>query len=145
MQLGDRWKMTIPSDLAFGPKGRYVNTTALFLLLALLQIRLLCPCSVLDPPCVSPAVSTCVTLYLLHLTHPFYPISGVCVWPCVLCSSFPSIVEISNRTDSPLLYRPSSAGKPRIPGDAIIVFEVEIVGLPGKEPELIELIGSVDE
>lgn len=62
MKLGDRWKMTIPSDLAFGPKGR-----------------------------------------------------------------------------------PSSAGKPRIPGDAEIVFDVEMVGLPGKEPELIELIGSVDE
>jgi len=30
----------------------------------------------------------------------------------------------------------------RIPGDAIIVFDVEMVGLPGKEPELIELIGD---
>lgn len=39
--------------------------------------------------------------------------------------------------------RPSSAGKPRIPGNAEIVFEVEIVGLPGNEPELIELIGDV--
>lgn len=39
--------------------------------------------------------------------------------------------------------RPSSAGKPRIPGDATIIFEVEMVGLPGKEPELIELIGDV--
>ena len=36
--------------------------------------------------------------------------------------------------------RPSSAGKPRIPGDAIIIFEVEMVGLPGKEQELIDLI-----
>jgi peptidylprolyl isomerase len=39
--------------------------------------------------------------------------------------------------------RPSSAGKPRIPGDSVITFDVEIVGLPGKEPELIELIGDV--
>ena len=38
--------------------------------------------------------------------------------------------------------RPASAGKPRIPGDATITFEVEMVGLPGKEPELIELIGD---
>ena len=38
--------------------------------------------------------------------------------------------------------RPSSAGRPRIPGDAIVVFEVEMVGLPGKEVELIELIGD---
>ena len=38
--------------------------------------------------------------------------------------------------------RPASAGKPRIPADATIVFEVEMVGLPGKEPELIELIGD---
>jgi FKBP-type peptidyl-prolyl cis-trans isomerase len=38
--------------------------------------------------------------------------------------------------------RPSSAGKPRIPGDAIIIFEVEMVGLPGKEQELIDLIGD---
>jgi len=41
--------------------------------------------------------------------------------------------------------RPASAGKPRIPADAEIVFDVEMVGLPGKEPELIELIGSVDD
>jgi len=39
--------------------------------------------------------------------------------------------------------RPASAGKPRIPANAEIVFEVEMVGLPGKEPELIELIGDV--
>jgi peptidylprolyl isomerase len=38
--------------------------------------------------------------------------------------------------------RPSSAGKPRIPGDAIIEFEVEVVGLPGREQELIDLIGD---
>lgn len=38
--------------------------------------------------------------------------------------------------------RPSSAGKPRIQPDATIVFEVEMVGLPGREPELIELIGD---
>lgn len=39
--------------------------------------------------------------------------------------------------------RPSSAGKPRIQADATIVFEVEMVGLPGKEPELIDIIGDV--
>mmetsp|Transcript_4397 Transcript_4397/g.9796 ORF Transcript_4397/g.9796 Transcript_4397/m.9796 type:complete len:203 (+) Transcript_4397:111-719(+) len=39
--------------------------------------------------------------------------------------------------------RPASAGKPRIPGGATIVFDVEMVGLPGKEQELIELIGDV--
>jgi peptidylprolyl isomerase len=39
--------------------------------------------------------------------------------------------------------RPSSAGKPRIPADSVIVFEVEMVGLPGKEPELIDIIGDV--
>jgi len=38
--------------------------------------------------------------------------------------------------------RPSSAGKPRIPSNATIQFDVEMVGLPGKEPELIELIGD---
>lgn len=38
--------------------------------------------------------------------------------------------------------RPASAGKPRIPSDATIIFEVEIVGLPGKEEELIDLIGD---
>jgi len=38
--------------------------------------------------------------------------------------------------------RPASAGKPRIPADATIIFEVEIVGLPGREEELIELIGD---
>ena len=38
--------------------------------------------------------------------------------------------------------RPASAGKPRIPSDATIVFDVEIVGLPGKEKELIEIIGD---
>lgn len=59
MKLGDRWKLTIPGELAFGPKGR-----------------------------------------------------------------------------------PASAGKPRIPGNVEVIFDVEIVGLPGKEPELIELIGE---
>jgi len=59
MTLGDRWKLTIPGELAFGPKGR-----------------------------------------------------------------------------------PASAGKPRIPGNAEVIFDVEIVGLPGKEPELIDLIGD---
>lgn len=38
--------------------------------------------------------------------------------------------------------RPASAGKPRIPGNSEIIFDVEIVGLPGKEQELIELIGD---
>ena len=38
--------------------------------------------------------------------------------------------------------RPASAGKPRIPADATIVYDIEMVGLPGKEPELIELIGD---
>jgi peptidylprolyl isomerase len=38
--------------------------------------------------------------------------------------------------------RPASAGKPRIPGDATITFDVEMVGLPGKEAELIDLIGD---
>mmetsp|Transcript_37974 Transcript_37974/g.77581 ORF Transcript_37974/g.77581 Transcript_37974/m.77581 type:complete len:195 (+) Transcript_37974:115-699(+) len=38
--------------------------------------------------------------------------------------------------------RPASAGKPRIPANCEIIFEVEMVGLPGKEPELIELIGD---
>merc|ERR1712232_1204589 len=61
MQLGDRWELTIPGQLAFGPKGR-----------------------------------------------------------------------------------PASAGKPRIPGNAEVVFDVEIVGLPGKEQELIELIGDAE-
>ena len=40
------------------------------------------------------------------------------------------------------ISRPASAGKPRIPGNAEVVFDVEIVGLPGKEPELIDLIGD---
>lgn len=38
--------------------------------------------------------------------------------------------------------RPSSAGKPRIPANAEITFDVEMVGLPGLEKELIELIGD---
>ena len=38
--------------------------------------------------------------------------------------------------------RPASAGKPRIPSNAEIIFDVEMVGLPGKEQELIELIGD---
>ena len=38
--------------------------------------------------------------------------------------------------------RPASAGKPRIPGDTTVVFDVEMVGLPGKEPDLIDLIGD---
>ena len=39
--------------------------------------------------------------------------------------------------------RKASAGKPRIPADQPIVFDVEMVGLPGREEELIELIGDV--
>jgi peptidylprolyl isomerase len=39
--------------------------------------------------------------------------------------------------------RPSSAGKPRIQADAVIVFDVEMVGLPGKEQELIDIIGDI--
>lgn len=38
--------------------------------------------------------------------------------------------------------RRSSAGKPRIPGDATIIFDVELVGVPGRETELIDLIGD---
>jgi len=38
--------------------------------------------------------------------------------------------------------RPASPGKPRISGDAVINFDIEMVGLPGKEVELIELIGD---
>ena len=38
--------------------------------------------------------------------------------------------------------RPASPGKPRIPGDASVEFEVEMVSLPGKEPELIDIIGD---
>ncbi|KAL7530318.1 hypothetical protein ACHAXR_003421 [Thalassiosira sp. AJA248-18] len=59
MQLGDRWVLTIPGNLAFGPKGR-----------------------------------------------------------------------------------PPSPGTPRIPSNAEITFDVEMVGLPGREPELIDLIGD---
>jgi len=39
--------------------------------------------------------------------------------------------------------RSASAGRPRIPADIDVVFEVEVVALPGREPELIELIGDV--
>lgn len=38
--------------------------------------------------------------------------------------------------------RPASAGKPRIPANATILFEIEMVGLPGREPELIDIIGD---
>ncbi|KAL9190306.1 hypothetical protein ACHAXT_007517 [Thalassiosira profunda] len=38
--------------------------------------------------------------------------------------------------------RPASAGKPRIPSNAEITFDVEMVGLPGKEQELIDIIGD---
>lgn len=38
--------------------------------------------------------------------------------------------------------RSASAGRPRIPGGTPIVFDVEVVGLPGKEVELIDLIGD---
>jgi len=59
MRVGDRWVLTVPGDLAFGPKGRK-----------------------------------------------------------------------------------ASAGTPRIPGNQEIIFDVEMVGLPGKEQELIDLIGD---
>jgi len=39
--------------------------------------------------------------------------------------------------------RPSSAGKPRIPGNAVILFDIKMVGLPGREQELIDIIGDV--
>jgi peptidylprolyl isomerase len=38
--------------------------------------------------------------------------------------------------------RPSSAGKPRIPNDAIVTFEVQMEGLPGREEELINIMGD---
>lgn len=38
--------------------------------------------------------------------------------------------------------RKASAGTPRIPADATVLFEVEMVSLPGREPELIDLIGD---
>lgn len=38
--------------------------------------------------------------------------------------------------------RKASAGTPRIPGNQEIIFDVEMVGLPGKEQELIDLIGD---
>jgi len=38
--------------------------------------------------------------------------------------------------------RPASPGKARIPGDAIISFDITMESLPGKEKELIELIGD---
>ena len=40
--------------------------------------------------------------------------------------------------------RPPSAGKPRVPPDATVTFDVEIVGLPGKEGELIDLFAEQD-
>eukprot|EP00540_Astrosyne_radiata_P015753 CAMPEP_0116845640 /NCGR_PEP_ID=MMETSP0418-20121206/13384_1 /TAXON_ID=1158023 /ORGANISM="Astrosyne radiata, Strain 13vi08-1A" /LENGTH=194 /DNA_ID=CAMNT_0004476783 /DNA_START=83 /DNA_END=667 /DNA_ORIENTATION=+ len=39
--------------------------------------------------------------------------------------------------------RPASPGKPRIPANADITFEVKLETLPGKEEELIEIIGDV--
>jgi len=39
--------------------------------------------------------------------------------------------------------RPSSAGKPRVPSNATVIFEIEMVSLPGLEPELIDIIGDV--
>jgi len=38
--------------------------------------------------------------------------------------------------------RPASAGKPRIPADTTVIFDVEMVGLPGLERELIDIIGD---
>jgi peptidylprolyl isomerase len=57
-----------------------------------------------------------------------------------------SFIRFHSYSQGPLAFgakgRPASAGKPRIPADAEIIFEVEMVGLPGKEPELIDLIGD---
>ena len=38
--------------------------------------------------------------------------------------------------------KPAAPGRSRIPANAVITFDVEMVGLPGKEVELIELIGD---
>jgi len=62
-------------------------------------------------------------------------------------SSFANLVFLSHTPQSDMAFgskgRKASAGKPRIPGGATIVFDVAMVGLPGKEPELIDLIGDV--
>lgn len=112
MQLGDRWKLTIPSELAFGSQGRYGYDGTTNITFSLLQT---------------------VHIYIVPRFLSSHIIQYFC---CVRLPPLPS---------PPLWHRSASAGKPRIPGDAVIVFDVEVVGLPGKEPELIELIGSVDE
>jgi peptidylprolyl isomerase len=57
------------------------------------------------------------------------------------------MILFANQQQSDLAFgqqgRKASAGKPRIPADSQIIFDVEMVGLPGKELELIELIGDV--
>jgi hypothetical protein len=62
-----------------------------------------------------------------------------------VCSHQRSILLLFNKQGN-LAFgkkgRPASAGKPRIPADATITFDVEIVGLPGREEELIEIIGG---
>jgi FKBP-type peptidyl-prolyl cis-trans isomerase len=60
----------------------------------------------------------------------------------ILTSSFSSATLTQGNLAFGKQGRKASAGKPRIPADATIIFDVEMVGLPGKEPELIELIGD---
>lgn len=38
--------------------------------------------------------------------------------------------------------RPSSPGKPRISGDAILDYVLELVAVPGKDEELLEELGA---
>ena len=40
--------------------------------------------------------------------------------------------------------RPSSPGKPRISGDAILQFTLALEGVPGKDEEIIEQNGLID-
>lgn len=42
--------------------------------------------------------------------------------------------------------RRASAGKPAIPPDAVVQYKLEVVGIPGKEEELLEVTGgTLDE
>jgi len=41
--------------------------------------------------------------------------------------------------------RSASPGKPRIPPNAVLDFEIQIVGLPGREVEIIDLLDDPDE
>lgn len=38
--------------------------------------------------------------------------------------------------------RPASPGKPRIPPMATVEYDLQLVGLPGKEVEIIDLLGA---